>query len=396
MISVDEAREAVRRKAQPLAEHEEVPPGAALGRMLAEPLRADRDDPPFDRALMDGYAVRAADAQKVPVSLRIAGEVAAGDAALPRVEAGCAVRINTGAPLPPGADAIARVEETRPEGASGVTLLRALVPGADILRRGTLARAGEAVAEGPITPEKIAVCASIGASRVRVVRALRVAVLATGSELEEDPGAHAIRNSNGPMVRALLRGHEVTDLGVARDERTELEALLERGLAHDVLVTTGGVSKGQKDLVRAALEARGVRVLFHGIALQPGKPTLFGETDRGVVFALPGNPVAALVCSDLFVLPYLAGRAGLPFGSALANVTARLTGDAKAAPERRRLLPCLVRRGEATPLPWRGSADLYTVARGNAYAILEPGRHRARGETIDCLVPARHLASAFE
>jgi molybdopterin molybdotransferase len=391
MIDLEAAREEVRRRSAPPGRGEEIPLGDALGRALSEPLRADRDDPPFDRALMDGYAVRSEDLPDAPRTLRVTGEVSAGDAALPAVAPGCAVRINTGAPIPPGADAVARIEETR----GSVEVLRAIARGADVLPRGALARKGDLVVEGTITPEKLAVLASIGAHRVKVAPRLRVAVLATGSELEEDPSAHAIRNSNGPMLCALLAGHDVVDLGVARDEPRELAAALRRGLECDALVTTGGVSKGLKDLVRGSLESLGVRVVFHGVALQPGKPTLFGEHPKGFVFSLPGNPVAALVCCDLFVLPHLSARSGLSFEGALARLEGRLVAPVRGSPDRTRLLPALLRRGELRPLPWRGSADLYTASRGNSYVILPPDGDFAAGDAVSCLVPARHLLSVW-
>lgn len=391
MRSVDEAREAVRRRARPVSASESVALAEAAGRVLAAPLLADRDDPPFDRAMMDGFAVRAADVERVPAALRVVGEAAAGDAHPPEVGRGCAVRINTGAAIPPGADAVVPVEETRGE----VEVLAAVRTGASVLARGTLIRRGDVAAEGVLTPERIAVCASVGADPVRVLRRPRVAVLATGSELVRDPGAHEIRNSNGPMLRALLGGHEVLDLGSVRDEPREVERAIARGLSCDAIVTTGGVSMGEKDYVREAMEACGIRILFHGIPLQPGRPILFGEHDGGVAFGLPGNPVSALVCADLFVLPFLAGVAGRSFDDALAERPARLAATVGASPKRRRVLPCLLHRGMVTPLPWRGSADLHTAARGNAYVIVEAGADLPAGTEVTCLIPERHAASAL-
>jgi len=386
-MTVDEARAIVRARVAPLEAAEEVPLAEARGRALAEPVRADRDDPPFDRAMMDGYALRAADAAGAPRALDVVGRIAAGDARLPGIGPGQAAWINTGAPLPPGADAVVPVEQTEGD----VTVLATAEPWSHVLRRGALASAGDAVVPaGLLTPERIAVCAASGADPVRVRRRPRVAVLATGAELKREPGAHEIRNSNGALLGAIFGGAcEVTDLGTVADDPAALEDAIGRGLEAGVLVTTGGVSKGELDLVRPALEARGVEVGFHRIALQPGKPVLFGTHERGVVFALPGNPVSALVCADLFAVPYVAALLGEDFDSCPRPARGRATGAIRASPKRRRVFPCLLRDGAVEPLPWRGSADLYTVTRANAYMVVEIGRDLARGEEVSCLVPQR-------
>jgi molybdopterin molybdotransferase len=391
VITVDDARDEVRRRAQPIEEMEEMPLTEAAGRVLAVPVRADRDDPPFNRAMMDGYAVRAADTARVPCELEVTGRIAAGDAELPEVGPGGAAWINVGAPVPPGADAVVPVEQTRGE----VVILQSAQPGDHVLPAASLAQAGEMVATGLLTPERVAVCASVGADPVWVRRRPRVALLSTGSELQPRPGDHEIRNSNGPMLQALLSNYDVVDLGVVGDTSAALQAALEVGLGADVLVTTGGISKGELDLVRPELEARDVKVVFHRIQLQPGKPILFGEHEGGVVFALPGNPVSALVCADLFVLPYLAARAGRGFDEVLTPTRARLSGPVEGSPKRRRVLPCVLRDDEVDPLPWRGSADLYTVTASNAYIVIEIGHHLAAGAEVSCLVPERSGAQPF-
>ncbi|MDH3592443.1 MAG: molybdopterin molybdotransferase MoeA [Planctomycetota bacterium] len=387
MVSVDEARAIVREQARPLLETESVPLAAALGRVLFEPVVADRDDPPFDRALMDGYALRAEDTAGAPRALDVVGRIAAGDADLPSIGPEEAAWINTGAPMPPGADAVIPVERTRGE----VEVLAVLAPGANVLPRASLMAAGSTAAEpGRLTPERIAVCASAGADPVVCRRRPSVAVLATGTELRASPGKHEIRNSNGPLLRALFDTYEPTDLGAVGDDRAALRAALERGLASDLLVTTGGVSMGDLDLVPSTLEDLGVEILFHRILLQPGKPVLFGRHARGHVVALPGNPVSALVCADLFALPFLAARAGHDFEAALRTVPGQLTGAVKASPKRQRVFPCVRGdTGDVMPLPWRSSADLYTVTRGNAYMIVEIARDLAVGEEVQCLVPER-------
>ena len=342
----------------------------------------DRDDPPFDRSMMDGYALRAAD---VPGTLAVTARIAAGDAHVDDLAPGCAAWINTGAPVPPGADAVVPVELTTGE----VSVAQPIGVGANILLRGTLARAGEIVAAGRLTPERVAVCAAHGADPVTVLRRPTVAVLSTGTELQAAPGDHEIRNSNGPMLKALLRHVDIVDLGVVGDDPTALRAAIAEGLKADVLVTTGGVSKGEFDLVRPTLEGCQVEVVFHGVALQPGKPVLFGTHAGGAAFGLPGNPASALVCADLFLLPYIAALSGASFDAALATRRGRLGSGVAASPKRRRVFPCILDAGGVEPLPWRSSADLYTLTRANAYMIVEPGRDVAAGDEVDCLVPQR-------
>jgi molybdopterin molybdotransferase len=335
---------------------------------------------------MDGYAVRADETASLPRTLRVVGRIAAGARELPSVEPGCAAWVNTGAPVPPGADAVVPVEQTRGD----VQVLATVRKGENVLAKGALVQPGEIVAEGLLTPERMAICAAVGAHEVVVRRRPRVAVLSTGSELADAPEAHQIRNSNGPMLKALLQGAELIDLGAVPDEGQALEDALGRGLSSaDVLVTTGGVSRGELDLVRPRLEALGVKVHVHGVQLQPGKPFLFGTTGEVAVFGLPGNPVSALVCADLFVLPFIAVRGGRGFDDVLLVRRARLTGPLAASPKRRRVLPCRLKGDDVQPLPWRSSADVYTLAHANAYVTVDIGYHLAQGAEVTVLVPER-------
>lgn len=193
------------------------------------------------------------------------------------------------------------------------------------------------------------------------------------------------------MLKALLCGAaDVIDLGTVADEGDALEGALGRGLSSaDILVTTGGVSKGELDLVRGKLETLGVKVHVHGVQLQPGKPFLFGTAGDAAVFGLPGNPVSALVCADLFVLPFLAVRGGRGFDEVLLVRRARLTGPLAASAKRRRVLPCRLSGHEVQPLPWRSSADVYTLAHANAYVTVDIGYHLAQGAEVTVLVPER-------
>ncbi|HEX5135800.1 MAG TPA: molybdopterin molybdotransferase MoeA [Planctomycetota bacterium] len=391
MITIDEARDAVRQRAHAIRETEQVPLDLALHRVLAAPVRADRADPPFDRASMDGYALRADETASLPRIFNVVGRIAAGQRELPVVDPGAAAWVNTGAPIPPGADTVVPVELTR--GNEQVQVMRPAAKGDNILAAGALVRPGDAVVEGVLTPERIAICAAVGALDVVVRRRPRIAVLSTGSELSDEPEAHQIRNSNGPMLKALFARADVLDLGAVPDEAGALEAAFGRGLGEaDLVVSTGGVSKGELDLVRGTLEKLGLAVHVHGVQLQPGKPFLFGTKGDKAAFGLPGNPVSALVCADLFVLPFVAARGGRAFDEVLATRRARLLGPVTASPKRRRVLPCRLSGDEAQPLPWRSSADVYALTYSNAYVTVDVGYHLAEGAEVTCLVPERSAA----
>jgi len=389
VITVDEARALVRAQAQPLGETEEVALRAAAGRWLVDPICADRDDPPFDKSLMDGYAVRAADTTSVPWKLELMGRIEAGQPELERVGRGEGVWINTGAPLPPGSDAVVPVEWTE----GGLAAERAVESGANVLPRAALVRAGDELCDGRLSPERIAVCAAAGVDPVVVRRRPRVGVFSSGNELAAAPGPHQIRNSNGPLLVALLEPYaEIVDLGVARDDLESLGTLVERGLECDLLVSTGGVSKGDRDLVLPALEAAGAEKILHGVALQPGKPFLFMRRDNAFAFGLPGNPASALVCADLFVIPFLVALSGGNFDEVPATLHGTVSAPVAASPQRRRVFPC-VRDGETIhPMPFRSSADLYTLPQANGYLVVEAGRDLAAGDAVTCLVPQRMAA----
>ena len=388
MHSVDDARAILRGEATPLDPVEEAPLALATGRWLAEPVIADRDDPPFDKALMDGYALRASE---TPSTLRKTGRIVAGHAeTLDAVEPGACAWINTGGPVPPGADAVARVEWTHETAEGAIEIERAVPAGEAVLRRAELVRAGDRLCDGRLDPERIAVCAAAGLDPVRVRRRPVVAVLATGNELADDPGPHDIRNTNGPLLVSLLQPlADVVDLGVVGDELEATCAAFEIGLAYDVLVTTGGVSRGDLDLVRPALESLGAEILLHGVALQPGKPFLFARRGPAYAFGLPGNPASALVCADLFLLPFLVAQQGGAFDAVPARCEGTLTAPVKASAKRRRVFPCVRDGDRIDPLPFRSSADLYTLPRANAYLVIEPGIDLAEGDRAICLTPIR-------
>jgi len=288
----------------------------ALGRVLAEDIRANRDQPPYDVSAMDGFALRSADLAKVPAVLAVIEDIKAGDLPVHTVGAGQCSRIMTGAPVPAGADAVIRVEDTRLLADGRVEFgtggSKAVKPGNDIRVRGEAMRHGAVVLRTgtEITPGVIGVLATVKCAQVAVYRRPRVAILATGDELEgldEAFDANKIPNSNSYalMAQAQALGIEPVLLGIARDDPDELAQFLRRGLDYDVLLVSGGSSVGVHDHVRPTLEALGVAMHFWRVEMRPGHPVAFGSTASSLVFGLPGNPVSSMVCFEQFVLPAL-------------------------------------------------------------------------------------------
>ncbi len=324
MLTIADALDAVIREARALAPDSR-PIEQALGCVLAEDVRADADSPPFDKALVDGYAVRAADLEGTDSSLTVGQVIVAGQSGSRALRSREAAVIMTGAPVPPGCDAVVMHERTRKPSIEEVVIeQRPVKLGQNILRRGAEMLAGDVVlSRGSVLhPPQLGVLASVGRTDVQVIPRPRVSIVPTGDELVEPgeaPGPGQIRNSNAVMLRALATesGASATTLPIARDEPDELATLLYRALEADLVLVTGGVSAGQRDLVPDALESLGVRRVFHKVSLKPGKPLWFGVAParpghRGgaLVFGLPGNPVSGLVSFMLFVKPALAALAG--------------------------------------------------------------------------------------
>ena len=316
MRTFEEARDLILASVAPLG-RERVPVTSASGRVLSEDLRAPRDMPQWDNSAMDGYAVRSADCG-APVTLKLTGYQAAGDAVSPKVTRGCAVRIMTGSPVPEGCDAVVPLEETE-AGVGVVTILSPVKPRAHIRFRGEDVKAGDIVipAGTPLRPPEISMLASFGSAFVPVYRKARVAVLSTGDELVElgetlSPGK--IINSNTVSLAAAIEeaGAVPVLLGIAVDDKEILREKLREGLAADALITSAGVSAGDRDFVREVLAELSVRQVFWGVDIKPGRPTAFGVKEGKPVFSLPGNPVSSLVTFEVFVRPALRKMMGHP------------------------------------------------------------------------------------
>lgn len=307
MIPFNEAFRIALAAVQVLGD-ERVPLGDALGRILAQEVRADGPMPPYDKAMVDGYACRRAD---LVGALQVVETIAAGYAPLKTLSAGECAKIMTGAMLPQGADCVFMVEQSEPAG-NGAVRFTGKDTGANIAPIGRDYREGELLI-GPgtrIHPPELAVLAAVGCVQPRVHRQPRVAVLATGDELIEPghmPDAWHIRNSNGPQVRAQVArlGIHADYLGIARDNEASVEEHLQQAADHDVLLISGGVSMGDFDLVPKGLRARGFEIKFDRVAVQPGKPTTFAVSDGRYCFGLPGNPVSSFVIFELLVRPFL-------------------------------------------------------------------------------------------
>jgi molybdopterin molybdotransferase len=356
----------------------------AAGLRLAAPLVADRDYPPFDRSLMDGFAVRSADVAAEGASLKVIGEVAAGQWPSQSVAPGEAIAIMTGAPLPGGADGVVPVEDVEKE-ADSIRILRPGDPRRYVAARGSDCPAGkEVVATGTaIGPAQIAVAATVGAAQVDVYASPRVAVLSTGDELvsvDAQPGPSQIRNSNGPMLIALLRkmGCETTDLGTIPDRPDMLRSALEAGLRHDALFVSGGMSMGTYDYVPRLLQELGVELKITKLRIKPGKPFIFGTRGDSFVFGLPGNPVSAFVCTVRLASRLLTRLAG---GAVQEKwLTGRMTVGMPANGPREFYQPAIRTAAAGTisaqsefapiiPLGWKGSADLFTLAMANVLLV---------------------------
>jgi molybdopterin molybdotransferase len=416
--SYTEVAEFVAAKARQLALRrlaiEELPLGLAGGRILAAAVRADRNLPPFSRSTRDGYACRAAEASEHN-ELRVLGSIRAGEAPMEPLPVGAAWEIMTGAPVPDGADAVVMLEHVDVSG-GGIRLedSRRLEAGENIVPLGAEARKGDEVVRlgTRLAPQQIAVAAACGYATVPVFVRPRIAILATGDELvpvEAAPGPAQIRNSNSPMLAALVSaaGGKPVILPKAADQAGALDTAIERAESADLLIVSGGVSAGKFDLVEEALARAGAIFHFTGARIQPGKPVVFGELSRAVIgdvaagesrsiqpfFGLPGNPISSAATFLLFVAPVLAALAGAAelgphFG------LARLAKECKGKPDLTRFVPAHCTFGGAVgelpqvaAIPTQGSGDLAAFSRSNCFLVVPEGVDRLpAGEMVRILL----------
>jgi molybdopterin molybdotransferase len=385
---------------------ERVALAASAGRVLAEVVAADRDQPPFDRATRDGFAMRAEEFS-AGTRLRVVGQVRAGEAwAGGEVEAGCAIEIMTGAAVPAGADAVAMIEHVEQGGgevwgAAG----RSLRVGENVVPRGSEARRGDAVvaAGTAMGAAEIAVAAALGATEIAVRKRPVVAIVATGDELvevDQTPQEHQIRNSNGYALAALVAaaGGQAARLAIARDTLADVRARIAEGRGSDLLLLSGGVSAGKYDLVEEVLAKLRAEFFFTGVKMQPGKPLVFGrlpgrdstqEREWTYFFGLPGNPVSTQVTFHCFVEPMLRAMCGAGVNGP-RFVQATLAEDVRGKAGLTRILPATLKYDLARPevrlVGWQGSGDLAANARANCYAVLPDGRDLQAGDVITVLL----------
>ena len=350
----------------------------ARGRVLAEDARARVSHPPADVSAMDGYAIRFQDVPSVPLTLEVVGESGAGHPWKGTLGIGQAVRIFTGAQIPAGADTVVMQENTKAHGTNGSAVVIEEMPqaGRHIRPIGQDFRAGDIGLAAPrrLTARDIGFLAAMNIARVPLARRPRVGVLSTGDEIVmpgETPAEGQIVSANGPGLSAFIesRGGEAIHLGIARDEIGALRAAIARAEPLDMLVTSGGVSVGDHDIMRKALQSDDFRLAFHKIAMRPGKPLLFGRigaNQKLPVLGLPGNPVSAMVCAVLFLGPALDRMQGLP-GDAPATIPARLTEPLKENDGREDYLRATLSPDFAvTPFPKQDSGMVSSLALADA------------------------------
>ncbi|GAB5446495.1 molybdopterin molybdotransferase MoeA [Gymnodinialimonas sp.] len=398
MISVEDALRACLDLAAPIGS-ETVPLSDAGGRVLTEPVTATRDQPPFSASAMDGYAVR--DVEAIPGRrLKVVGEAPAGHYWRGTIGPGEALRIFTGAPLPEGTDRVVIQEDVERDG-DRITLARSLGSGLNVRPSGADFVAGDAMAAPRrLSPADVALAAAMNAPRLSVSRKPAVALIATGDELVtpgEVPRPDQIIASNtyGLKARIEAEGAEARLLPIARDKRESLEQVFDLASGADLIVTVGGASVGDHDLVGDVAAARGLERAFYKVAMRPGKPLMAGRLGDAVLLGLPGNPVSAMVCGELFLIPMLHAMMGLPAGPR-PRLRARLGVDLDANGPREHYMRAEVTPGDDLPVivPYsRQDSSLLTVLSGASGLMVRPvDAPRARVGDIMEYVP---LSSMF-
>jgi len=390
LTPVPEARDRIARIAVALAPVE-LPLEQALGLRVADSVRSDADLPVNDVSAMDGYAVRTSDLNGD--ALPVAFEIAAGDPPNP-LDPGYAARIFTGAAVPPGADTIVQQEKAE-QREDGTVRLDNEPEGKHIRRRGEVMAHGQVIAAARtvVTPPLLAAFASGGAATLKVTPKPRIAMVLTGSELvpvEQTPQPGQTRDSNGPMLQALARngGFPITRIHRAVDRLDALVQDIQNASEEaDVVLTTGGVSVGDYDLVPQALKKLDAEVLFHRVAMKPGKPILVARVKGTWIVGLPGNSVSALVGWRLFAWPLLQALSGAPDTFATDHLRVPLAAPTAHRGDRPLYLPAWLKMGDdgltVERIPWKGSHDIISAAAANALLYLEIGAKHNRGETVE-------------
>ena len=397
MVTWQEARrlicETVQSRSKP-TETESVGLEDALGRVLAEEILADRPYPPFNRSTRDGYALRSADLVREAggQSLRLAGEVRAGQSFERELRSGECVAIMTGAPVPEGADAVVMREYAQVNGSS-ITIGRSAALGENIVHRGSEAREGQLLLlpGARLGYAELALAAQVGKTPLSVHSLPRLAILSTGDEVvapDRTPGPFQIRNSNSLSLAylAILAGAEPITLGNVSDDHAILREAIEHGLAEDVLVLSGGVSMGKYDLVEEVLAELGAELFFDAVAIRPGRPAVFGYCQGKPVFGLPGNPLSTMVTFELLVTPaldILNGTAPRP----LVLLGAKMADAAEHNPALAHFLPAKLSWDNDEPMvkeiPWHGSGDIVALTLANCFLYVPQGQPRlAAGEWV--------------
>ena len=395
LIEIEQAWQLIAKQTS-TTETESIQLADAAGRILRNPIVSDIDSPPFAKSLMDGFAI--GNWNDVNPEYTIVEVITAGQLPTQALSPGQATQIMTGCPVPEGTAGVVMIEQTEAIAEGKIKLTTdAFRAGQNVLDQGHVIQTGECLAQAGhlVQAHDIGTFAEFGFAELEVARRTRVAVLVTGDELvdpAESPGPGQIRNSNGSMLCGLAKaaGGEVTDLGIARDNKEELSQKIEQGLKNDVLVIAGGVSAGVLDLIPQCLAENGVQQVFHKINLKPGKPLWFGKAENGcLVFGLPGNPVSSLVCFKLFAEPTIRN---LEQGSRewVDFCSGQLSSEFQFKAGRRTFWPVQIDLSEQgfmlNPLDWKGSADQVTFLKANGlvslgqenlenggYSILEAG-----------------------
>jgi molybdopterin molybdotransferase len=387
MLSISEAQSIVLANVRGLPAVQIPISHLLLGQVLAEDVVSDVDMPPFDKSLMDGFAVRSADLLEGRATLSVIEEITAGQVPTQSLTPGQATRIMTGAPIPGGTDAVVMIERTQLLSDGRVQIEdKPPRPGQNIMPRGREMRRGETVlpAGTELRPQDLGILATVGRTAVSVVPRPRVGILSTGDEIvdpPQQPEPGQIRNGNGPMLQGqVARAGGIPDyLGIVRDREDSLRPLVEKGLQADMFLLSGGVSAGKLDLVPGVLQELGVQAHFHKVELKPGKPVFFGAKDKVLVFGLPGNPVSALVCFELFVRPAIRRLAGHKKVEP-SLIEAALMEDFVYNTDRPTYYPASLdwegKGYRVRPVPWFGSPDLRALTRANAFIVIAAGQHQ--------------------